>query len=165
MAFSSNHTLISKGTSIVGDIHFSGDLQVEGTVKGNIIAESGNDAKLVIANKGVVEGEINVPMVVINGNVTGNVCSTKHIELAAKAVVEGNVHYQLIEMVKGAQVNGSLLYGEPAKDKPAPAKSDYTFTKDNADIKGKDKGKDKEMYRGKDKEMYRSKDKEIYKDK
>ncbi|HEY7883561.1 MAG TPA: polymer-forming cytoskeletal protein [Cellvibrionaceae bacterium] len=114
MGFNSNHTLISKGTKIIGDIHFSGDLQVEGKVQGNIIVEGGNDAKLVVADKGVVEGEIRVPMVVINGKVIGDVYSTKHLELAAKAIVEGNVHYQLIEMVKGAQVNGSLVYGEPA---------------------------------------------------
>ena len=30
----------------------------------------------------------------------------------AKAVVEGNVHYQLIEMVKGSQVNGNLVYDD-----------------------------------------------------
>lgn len=110
MAFSNNHTLISRGTKVVGDLHFSGDLQVEGKVCGNIIAESGNDAKLVVAEKGLVEGEIRVPMVIINGTVKGDVYSTKHVELASKAMVEGNVHYQLIEMVKGAQVNGSLVY-------------------------------------------------------
>lgn len=118
MAFSNNHTLISRGTKIVGDLHFTGDLQIEGHVCGNIMAESGNDAKLVVADKGVVEGEIRVPMVIINGNVNGNVHSSKHVELAAKAVVEGNVHYQLIEMVKGAQVNGSLVYsGSPSAQK------------------------------------------------
>lgn len=116
MAFNSNHTLISKGTRVVGDIYFAGDLQIEGTVQGNILVEDGADAKLVIADKGAVEGEIRVPRVVINGRVSGNVYSGKHVELAAKAVVEGNVHYQLIEMVKGSQVNGSLVYGERQKD-------------------------------------------------
>lgn len=125
MAFSNNHTLISRGTKVVGDLHFTGDLQIEGHVCGNIMAESGNDAKLVVADKGMVEGEIRVPMVIINGNVIGNVHSSKHVELAAKAVVEGNVHYQLIEMVKGAQVNGSLVYsGSSAAQKEAePAKA------------------------------------------
>jgi len=111
MAFSNNHTLISRGTKVVGDLHFTGDLQIEGTVVGNIIADNGNDAKLVVAEKGSIEGEIRVPVVVINGKVLGNVFSGKHVELAAKALVEGNVTYQLIEMVKGAQVNGSLVYG------------------------------------------------------
>ncbi|WP_347332196.1 bactofilin family protein [Marinimicrobium locisalis] len=135
MAFSSNHTLISRGTKVVGDLHFTGDLQIEGAVVGNIIAESGNDAKLVVAEKGSVEGEIRVPMVVINGKVNGNVHSIKHVELAAKAVVEGNVHYQLIEMVKGSQVNGSLVYsGAEAQKKGAkndvsgPAKDDIKTT-------------------------------------
>lgn len=113
MGFNNNHTLISKGTRIVGDVHFSGDLQVEGQVTGNILVESGSDAKLVVADKGYVEGEIRVPQVVVNGKVVGDVYSSKHLELASKAVVEGNVHYQLIEMVKGSQVNGALVYGEP----------------------------------------------------
>ncbi len=135
MGFSNSHTLISKGTRIMGDIHFSGDLQVEGKVQGNIIVEGGNDAKLVVADKGVVEGEIRVPVVVINGKVVGNVYSSKHLELAAKAVVEGNVHYQLIEMVKGAQVNGSLVYGEqPAA--AAKATKDTGKDADTRDAKG-----------------------------
>ncbi|WP_339900052.1 polymer-forming cytoskeletal protein [uncultured Gilvimarinus sp.] len=125
MAFNSNHTLISKGTRIVGDIYFAGDLQIEGTIQGNVLVDGGGDAKLVVAEKGVVEGEIRVPRVVINGKVVGNVFSGKHVELASKAVVEGNVHYQLIEMVKGAQVNGALVYGEqngePAKTGSAGA--------------------------------------------
>lgn len=136
MGFSSSHTLISKGTRILGDIHFSGDLQIEGKVQGNIIVEGGNDAKLVVADKGVVEGEIRVPVVVINGKVIGDVYSSKHLELAAKAVVEGNVHYQLIEMVKGAQVNGSLVYGEPASTAAKPGKEPGKESPDAKDAKG-----------------------------
>src|SRR5690625_6325461 len=71
-------------------------------------------------------------MVIINGNVTGNVYSSKHVELAAKAVVEGNVHYQLIEMVKGAQVNGSLVYsGSSATQKAESSSAATNAKKDN----------------------------------
>src|SRR5690606_405467 len=77
---------------------------------GNILVESGQDARIVVAESGVVEGEIRVPVAVINGHVSGDIHSSKHIELAAKAVVVGSVHYQLIEMVKGSQVNGNLIY-------------------------------------------------------
>lgn len=136
MGFNNSHTLISKGTRIMGDIHFSGDLQIEGKVQGNIIVEGGNDAKLVVADKGVVEGEIRVPVVVINGKVIGDVYSSKHLELAAKAVVEGNVHYQLIEMVKGAQVNGSLVYGEPAGNAKATRETESKDSKDSKENKG-----------------------------
>lgn len=132
MAFNSNHTLISKGTRVVGDVYFSGDLQVEGKVTGNILVESGSDAKLVVADKGIVEGEIRVPQVVINGKVAGNVYSSKHLELASKAVVEGNVHYQLIEMVKGAQVNGALVYGEPEASTASEPGAEAPLTEDES---------------------------------
>ncbi|MGH1486376.1 MAG: bactofilin family protein [Cellvibrionaceae bacterium] len=115
-------TLVSKNTEIVGDIKFTGNLMIEGTVRGNVYTSGGADAHARVLDKGVVEGEIRVPTLVINGTVNGDVYSDKHIELAAKAVVNGNVHYSLIEMVKGAQVNGNLVYSsEPsAKKDPKP---------------------------------------------
>jgi cytoskeletal protein CcmA (bactofilin family) len=105
-----NHTLISRGTKVVGDIHFVGELQIEGQIIGNVIAEGGNDASLVIHEKGKVEGEIRVPRAIINGNVVGDVRSSAHIELANKAVIQGDVYYSIIEMVKGSQVNGNLVH-------------------------------------------------------
>lgn len=112
----SNHTLISRGTKIVGDIHFAGELQIEGQVIGNVIAEGSNDARLVIADKGLVEGEVRAPSAVINGNVRGDVRSTKHLELASKSVIQGNVYYNIIEMVKGSQVNGNLVHFDEKAD-------------------------------------------------
>lgn len=120
LASGASTTLIAKNTEVVGDIHFSGTLHIEGTLKGNVYAKDGADAHLDIAEGGCVEGQINVSTVRINGRVLGDIHTTKHIELAAKAEVEGNVHYKLIEMVKGAQVNGSLVYGSEA-EKNSPA--------------------------------------------
>lgn len=106
----SNHTtLIARQTEVSGDLHFRGNLVIEGKVNGNVNAHSDSDARLQIVDGGTVEGEIRVPHVVINGNVKGDVYAARHLELSSKAMVEGNVHYKLIEMVKGAQVNGALL--------------------------------------------------------
>ncbi|MEX1032497.1 MAG: polymer-forming cytoskeletal protein [Cellvibrionaceae bacterium] len=119
---SASTTLIAKNTEVVGDIHFSGTLHIEGTLRGNVHVKDGGDAHLDVAEHGCVEGQITVPTVRINGRVVGDVHSSKHVELAAKAEVEGNVHYKLIEMVKGAQVNGSLVYtGENAGKQAKPA--------------------------------------------
>lgn len=114
MAFSNNHTLISRATRVNGDLHFTGELQIEGKVTGNIYADDEKDAKLVIADTGVVEGEIRAPVVIVNGKVVGNIHSTKHLELAAKGNVTGTVHYHSIEMVKGAQLNGSMVNNQHA---------------------------------------------------
>jgi cytoskeletal protein CcmA (bactofilin family) len=104
------HTLVSRSTEIVGDIHFSGELIIEGKVKGSIYAEDDSEALIRIAEKGSVEGEVCVPSIVINGLVQGEVRSASHIELASKAVVVGNVFYNLIEMVMGSEVNGNLMH-------------------------------------------------------
>lgn len=103
------HTLISAATELQGSLKFDGELIVEGRVIGDIRAADDSDAVLRVAEQGVIEGEINVPNVVINGTVTGDIHASKHIELAAKASITGDVHYQLLEMVMGARVNGSLL--------------------------------------------------------
>lgn len=130
MAFNGNSsatTLIAKGTEIIGDIKFSGNLEIEGQVRGGIIAAGGGDASVRVLENGEVEGDIKVQSVIVNGVVKGDVYSSNHIELAGKAKVEGNVHYNLIEMVKGAQVNGSLVYngGDAVKpDLNKPVKSD-----------------------------------------
>jgi cytoskeletal protein CcmA (bactofilin family) len=105
-------TMIAQGTQLKGDIKFEGGLLVEGVIKGNVSAEPGSDALLRLSEVGRIDGEINVPNVVINGKVTGNVFSSGHVELAAKAVVNGDVHYNLIEMVMGSEVNGSLLHDQ-----------------------------------------------------
>lgn len=103
-------TLVSSDTVVVGDIRFNGNLDVEGLVKGNIIADPDKEALLRLLGKGRVEGEIRVPSVVINGEVKGDVYSTRHLELAPKSRVEGSVFYHVVEMAAGAEVNGSLTH-------------------------------------------------------
>lgn len=123
----SNHTtLIARQTEVSGDIHFRGNLVIEGKVKGNVSANSDSEARLQIVEGGIIEGEIRVPQVVINGHVNGDVYAARHLELAAKAMVEGNVHYKLIEMVKGAQVNGALVSNVDISTAGEPQRIGYT---------------------------------------
>lgn len=110
LSVSGGTTLISHETVIVGDVHFSGNLDVEGLVQGNIIAQSGKEALLRVVGKGRVEGEIRVPNVIVNGVIEGDVYSSKHLELAKKSRVKGNVFYTLVEMAAGAEVNGGLTH-------------------------------------------------------
>lgn len=111
-------TLISSKTEIVGDIEFSGGLHIDGKVKGCVVANENNNAVVRISDHGIVEGEVRAPHVIINGQVLGDVFSSEHVELAANASVTGTVHYNLLEMVMGAQVNGSLVHEVDAKPVP-----------------------------------------------
>jgi len=122
----SNHTtLIANQTEVCGDMHFRGNLVIEGRVRGNVSAHSDSDARLQIVDGGMIEGEIRVPHVVINGDVKGNVFASRHLELSSKAMVEGNVHYKLIEMVKGAQVNGALVSNVDMESTGEPRMIEY----------------------------------------
>jgi len=103
-------SLIGANSEIQGDIIFSGGLHVDGKVKGNVIAAEGNDSVLTLSERGVIEGEVKVPNVVVNGTVIGDVHAISHVELAAQARVHGNVYYSLIEMAMGAEVNGNLVH-------------------------------------------------------
>ena len=103
-------TLVATNCEFVGDVHFSDQLLVNGIVKGNIYAQTGSKAVVTVSEKGRVKGEIRVPNVVINGKVYGDIWSDKHVELAGKAEVRGNVYYDLIEMVMGSCVDGNLVH-------------------------------------------------------
>lgn len=106
-------TLISRETIITGDIQFTGSVHIEGVVKGNITTDEG---LLTVASSGSIEGDVRAQRVVIDGHVHGNVLAEVHLELASRSVINGNVYYCLIEMVKGAQVNGSLHYHDSSSD-------------------------------------------------
>ena len=103
-------TVIGEHTRLEGDIHFTGGLHVDGTVKGNIIAESGTDNVLTVSEKGRIEGDVRVPNLVLNGAVEGDVHAGERVELASHAKVTGDVYYNLIEMAIGAEVNGNLVH-------------------------------------------------------
>lgn len=103
------HTLFDNALEIVGDVRFGGTLDIEGRVRGNVVADSSSDALVRVRSRGEVSGEIRAPKIIINGRVNGDVHCGKHLELAANAVVNGDVYYKVIEMVKGAAVNGKLM--------------------------------------------------------
>ncbi len=105
-------TVIGAGTEIVGNIIFSGGLHVDGRIKGNVQAEPDSTSALTLSEKGVIEGDIHVPNIVINGEVNGDVYGGLRVELAPRARVAGTVYYNLLEMAMGASVNGQLIHSD-----------------------------------------------------
>jgi cytoskeletal protein CcmA (bactofilin family) len=120
-------TLVGPHAVIRGDVSFSGGLYVEGTIHGKVMAEDGSAAVLTIAENGHVEGEVHAPVVVINGRLTGDAHASERIELAARARVNGNIHYKVVEMAAGAMITGRLIHADAplaqltGPDTPAPA--------------------------------------------
>ncbi|HET7402147.1 MAG TPA: polymer-forming cytoskeletal protein [Usitatibacter sp.] len=108
-------SLIGAGSTIDGDVVFTGGLRIDGHIKGNVRASGTKPGTLVISELARVEGEIEVAHVVINGTVAGPVRATEYVELLPKARVTGDVSYKSIEIHVGAIVMGRLVYESSQK--------------------------------------------------
>ena len=102
-------SLLGQQTQIKGDIIFTGGLHIDAKVEGNINAPEESGSVLTLSEQGSIKGDVRVPNMIINGTVIGNVYAEEYIELALHAHITGNVYYNIIEVAKGAEVNGSLI--------------------------------------------------------
>jgi cytoskeletal protein CcmA (bactofilin family) len=130
-------TLIGRQTEVLGDVRFTGGLHVDGKIKGSVSVAGGDKAAaLSISESGVIEGDVRVPNIMLNGLVVGDVRSTERLSLASKARINGNVHYKVLQMESGAVINGQVLYEgaeqaalthqKQAEAKPAAVESKVT---------------------------------------
>ena len=109
-------SLIGAGTTVTGDVTFTGGLRVDGEIRGNVIGAEGQPATLVISEHARIEGDITVSHLVINGTVIGAVHSSEFMELQNRARVTGDVEYSTIEIHLGAVIQGRLVHqGTTAK--------------------------------------------------
>lgn len=123
-------TLIGAGTQIQGDVEFAGGLRIDGTVIGNIKSIDGNNSTVVLSETAVIEGNITVAHVIVDGTVNGNIIASERVILQPKAVIKGDVRYRAVETALGASINGALVcdssnikQAAPAPVKPSAAKS------------------------------------------
>ncbi|BCM23805.1 bactofilin family protein [Methyloradius palustris] len=111
-------TLIGAETKIEGDIHFTGGLRIDGSVRGNVTESPTSPSTLVLSESARIIGAVSVSHIVINGKVEGPVRANEYIELQTKSRVIGDVYYKSLEMHTGAVIEGKLIYlGETTQGK------------------------------------------------
>jgi cytoskeletal protein CcmA (bactofilin family) len=108
-------TLIGQSLEVTGDVKFSGGLHLDGKIVGNVSSEDNDNSVLIISDTGRIEGDVSVSYAVINGEVIGNVYASEKLELSSRARVSGNVHYNLLEMASGSEVNGKMVHDKQEK--------------------------------------------------
>ena len=101
-------SIIGLGMHIVGDVFFSGELYMEGSVQGCVCALPGQAASMVIGEQARIDGEVRVAQLRVDGTINGQVTSDLAIEFRANARVTADVVYRSIEMQRGAIVEGRL---------------------------------------------------------
>lgn len=110
-------TLIGGNTVIEGVVRFSGGLHVVGQVNGSVESEDG-ESLLIINEGGLIKGDVKVSHLIVNGQIDGNVYVNGKVELFDRACINGDVHYNLLELPVGAEVNGNLIRNSmPNSDK------------------------------------------------
>lgn len=105
--------LIGAGTTVDGNVSFTGGLRVDGVVRGNVTTANGETGTLVVSEHARIDGEIKVSHVVVNGTVNGPITADDFLELQAKARIVGDISYRTLEMHLGAVVQGRLNHAEP----------------------------------------------------
>ena len=117
-------SLIGEGTVVQGTLRFSDGLRIDGEVQGDVVANANDTSILVISEKARVTGTVKAGHVIINGTVIGPVESNHLLELQPKALIQGDVRYESLEMHQGATIEGALQRLTQAsaaalEDKPA----------------------------------------------
>ena len=109
-------SLIAEDVEIIGDLHFSGGIRIDGRIKGNVIARAaeGKRALLVLSDKGHIEGAVSCGDAVVNGSVVGDLVVEHLLELQSNARVRGTIRYAHLQMDVGAAVSGQLVQAEAA---------------------------------------------------
>ena len=101
-------SLIADNLQVVGDVHFSGGLRIDGRIEGNVSGMPGGKSLIVLSAKGSIAGNARVYDAVINGTVVGDIEVEHFLELQSNAKISGNVRYRQLQMACGAVVDGNL---------------------------------------------------------
>lgn len=100
-------TIIGAGTIIKGDIESSGDIRIDGTLIGNVMAR----AKILIGPEGVVEGAVKGKNADVLGKVTGQMDIKEVLQLRGKCNVDGDIFAGKLEVEPTATFNGRCHMG------------------------------------------------------
>lgn len=95
-------SVLSSDLHVIGNIKTTGDIQVEGTVEGDIRAHL-----LTIGESATIKGEVTADDVVVNGRIVGRVRGLK-VRLTSTARVEGDIIHKTIAIESGAHFEGSV---------------------------------------------------------
>lgn len=113
------HNLIGRSTVLQGTLRSNGNVNISGTVEGNVDVEG----RTMVMAGGVVEGEVASTSAEIGGTVKGRVTVRERLVLKATAVVEGDIRTGTLVVEDGAQFNGKCEMGAAASAR-APRAAD-----------------------------------------
>ncbi len=110
-------TLLGRGATFEGKLTFDGTVRIDGRFKGEVFSED----TLVIGEGAVVEAEIEIGEVIIQGTVVGNIKAKRSIEIHAPGRMKGDLHTPTLQIDKGVVFEGRSFMEAAAGGLKPPA--------------------------------------------
>ena len=102
-------SVLFNNLTINGNIVGSGDLQLEGTVHGDVRA-----GQLTVGESGNIEGKVEADFIEIRGRIVGTIVG-KNVKLTSTAYVEGDITHDQLSIDVGAYFQGRCLQTRKAE--------------------------------------------------
>jgi cytoskeletal protein CcmA (bactofilin family) len=96
-------TILGQDSSWEGMLKFDGTIRIDGHFKGEIFS-TGN---LIIGEEGLVEADIHVSYIVINGEVHGDVTADQRVDIHSPGKVFGNIQAPSVVIDQGVIFEGT----------------------------------------------------------
>ncbi len=105
---------IDKETAVSGDMEFKDSFRIDGKFKGKILSGT----TLVIGETGVVNADVQVKTVTVNGRLKGSIIAKGMVEILSKGRVTGKIVCAKLIIEDGAFFQGSCQMDlNPLEDK------------------------------------------------
>lgn len=96
------NTLLGRGSEFEGKLTFEGTVRIDGKLSGEVFS----DDVLVVGEGAVVNAEIDVGEIIIQGTVIGNIRAKRGIEIHAPGRVKGDLTTPALQIDKGVIFEG-----------------------------------------------------------
>ncbi len=107
-------SIISADVKIVGHVSSQGELDINGTIEGDVRATA-----LTVGETGAVKGEVIAESVVVRGSVEGRIRGRK-VQLCTGAKVHGDIYHASLAIEPNAIFEGAVKHAQdPMAEQPA----------------------------------------------
>ena len=107
-------SILNKGSTIYGNLEFSGNYTVMGQIVGDVIDIENKDSILWVDTSAYIKGNVQCSNLVLVGKLEGNVTATGAVEVCSGATIIGDIQSNRLHVDTNARINGRLscLNGE-----------------------------------------------------
>jgi cytoskeletal protein CcmA (bactofilin family) len=110
---SNTSNIITKGTTLEGNLESNGNIRIEGTVRGNVQTE----AKIVLGHSSKIEGDVVAQNAEVEGELKGNIRVFDTLILKPSSLIHGDITTNKLIVESGAAFNGACRMGVSSTNK------------------------------------------------